>query len=231
MFNDDNNRTPFLDDDWRNTGLQVESGAFPNAGLGMGDPPDRAETFGFESRRRLLSGTPRSFSELLSTEDKSTPIARRSMVSEMNRQFIEERVPKGNEAQAFTIYSLFEVTGLMKCLPAALRPAEDQLPSWAAVSGAVLPVVVGAWISNIKIDPDNPLIARTFGGLAVIGGWWLAAPWPMIATSLSPVWLYPLVSADSASTLANCYFNYIIMLLIGATVSFCFKSSILNIQY
>ena len=55
---------------------------------------------------------------------------------------------------------------------------------------------------------------------------WLAAPWPDIATSWSPVWLYPMAGVIPSSVAASKYMNNTIMLLIGAfLVDLCIEES------
>lgn len=61
------------------------------------------------------------------------------------------------------------------------------------VLGTVIPLImcILLFCFQNKIDQNNADVGRCMGIIVLISGWWLAAPIPTIAVSLSPVFLFP----------------------------------------
>jgi len=109
----------------------------------------------------------------------------------------------------------------------ALKARERRI-FYANLMGTFLPVLlcIGLFCFNNQLDPDNPKVGKCMGVIVLISGWWMAAPIPTIAVSLSPVFLFPLTDILSGSQTAKSYFTYVQMLLIGAfLVDICIEES------
>ena len=112
---------------------------------------------------------------------------------EKNRAYIEQNIPFGGSSRQLSVLSCLSCASFSRLLPddlvAPLRSKKVVLD----LAGVLIPVLFCIVICSCEgeIDPDNKLVGRTLGLVVLIAGWWLAAPWPDIATSWSPVWLFP----------------------------------------
>ena len=126
------------------------------------------------------------------------------------------------------------MTNCIKCLPKKYHPNGTDTPTGIQVAGAVIPIILAFLIAGLEdqISESNPLVGRTFAMVVLIAGWWLAAPWPMFATSLTPCWLFPLTGVYEGSSVCSSYFNQTIMLILGAfLVDMCIEESGLGSRF
>jgi di/tricarboxylate transporter len=148
---------------------------------------------------------------------------------EKNRAFVEQNIPFGDASRVLSLFSCLQCMGASRVLPVDhLERVLNDKKVAADVAGALVPVLLCILVCALGdfIDGDNPLVGRTLGLTVLIAGWWLAAPWPEVATSWAPVWLFPLAGIISAGDAAGKYMNNVTMLLIGAfLVDLCVEES------
>ena len=141
---------------------------------------------------------------------KGSSRRRDKSIAARNEAYFEMNVPRSALAlYAEVLANVFEV-----------RKSFDwrKVVRWGEIAGALGPVIAFAFIAGYHkaICHDNPLVAWCLGIIVLIGGWWLSAPWPKVATSFAPVWLFPLTGVLSTASAASSYINGTVMLLIGA---------------
>ncbi|UCD18564.1 MAG: SLC13/DASS family transporter [Candidatus Zixiibacteriota bacterium] len=70
----------------------------------------------------------------------------------------------------------------------------------------------------VKMDPANPLVARTAAVAVLMAVWWITEAIPIAATALLPVVLFPLAGIMKGKIVAPIYFNHVIFLFIGGFI-------------
>lgn len=107
-------------------------------------------------------------------------------------------------------------------LPLAV-PSYSRTPIFIFIAHLLTPQV---------IDETNPKVGRCLAVVILVAGWWLAGPFPSFATSLSPLFLFPMAGISTSAALSEKYFSSSVPLILGAfLVDLCIEESGLGTRF
>jgi sodium-dependent dicarboxylate transporter 2/3/5 len=102
----------------------------------------------------------------------------------------------------------------------ALQHSLRRVHAWLspATWNLIVALIILLFVSNLPLDPKNPLVARCAAITLVMSYLWMSAPIPIGCTALLPLPLFPILGISPARSVAVSYFNDTMWVFIGSFI-------------